>query len=251
MMILAALLATFIGLALGLVGGGGSVLAVPLLIYVAQLTDKAAIATSLLVVAATSVVAAASHARAKNVHWRGALMFAPAAMLGAYLGGRLARYLPGSLLIGLFSVMMVSTAWVMWRGRSEDGASASPKKRVWPIFPLGLAVGVVTGLVGAGGGFLVVPALALIVGMPMHLAIGTSLVVIAANSASGLVGYLSHVQIDLELALAVTFTASIGAVFGSKLATRINAQALRRGFAILVLTMGVILLVRAVRGGPA
>lgn len=247
-MIVPAFFATFIGLALGLLGGGGSVLAVPMLIYVAGLPDKAAIATSLVVVSGTSVVAASSHALKKNVHWRGALLFAPAAMIGAYTGGRLARYLPGSLLIGLFSAMMVLTAWAMWRGRAQEGAPQSTSQNsIWVIATLGLVVGLVTGLVGAGGGFLVVPALALVVGMPMRIAIGTSLVVIAANSASALVGYVSHVSIDLWLAAVVTMTASLGAIVGSKLATRISTQILRRSFAVLVLIMGITLLARALR----
>lgn len=251
-MIVVAAIATFIGLALGLLGGGGSVLAVPLLIYVAHLSDKAAIATSLVVVAVTSVVAASGHALSRNVEWRGALAFAPAAMLGAYLGGRLAHHLPGSLLIGLFSGMMLITAWAMWKKRSEAPvASASAPGRPLMIAPLGLAVGMVTGLVGAGGGFLVVPALALVVGMPMHRAIGTSLVVIAANSAAALAGYLSHVQIDWDLAVSITLTASIGAFIGSKWAARVNAQILRRGFSVLVLAMGVVLLIRVLSRGLA
>src|SRR5512133_34921 len=251
-MIATALIATFIGLALGLLGGGGSVLAVPLLIYVAGLSDKAAIATSLVVVSGTSIVAASSHALAHNVNWRGALLFAPAAMLGAYAGGRLAVYLPGSLLIGLFSIMMVLTAWAMWRGRRDDGAPrAAHKNSAWRMTPLGLTVGTVTGLVGAGGGFLVVPALALGVGMPMRLAIGTSLVVIAANSAAALLGYASHVSIDVQLAAVITLTASIGAIIGSKSAKFISTLALRRGFAVLVLMMGLLLLWRALRSGAA
>ncbi|HEY5959534.1 MAG TPA: sulfite exporter TauE/SafE family protein, partial [Polyangiaceae bacterium] len=246
------ILAAIIGLALGTLGGGGSVLAVPLLIYVAGLPDKTAIATSLLVVAATSAVAALVHARAGNVRWRGALMFTPAAMFGAYLGGRLSRYVPGSLLIGLFSAMMLATAWAMWRGRREqDGASAAQSKNLAYIMALGLLVGVITGLVGAGGGFLVVPALALMVGMPMRAAIGTSLVVIAANSTAALLGYVSHVALDYHVAVLIALSASIGALVGSKLATRIAAGLLRKGFSILILIMGTLLLVRALRAAMA
>jgi uncharacterized protein len=247
-----AFLAALIGLALGLLGGGGSVLAVPLLIYVAGLSDKTAIATSLLVVAATSAVAASGHALAGNVRWRGALMFTPSAMLGAYVGGRLSQYVPGSLLIGLFSTLMLVTAWSMWRGQNEqDGSSAAEPKNLAYVLALGLLVGIVTGLVGAGGGFLVVPALALLVGMPMRAAIGTSLVVIAANSTAALLGYLSHIALDYHFAPWIALAASLGALGGSKLATRIAAQSLRRSFAILVLVMGMLLLVRALRAAMA
>jgi uncharacterized protein len=249
---LTAFLASLIGLALGLLGGGGSVLAVPLLIYVAGLSDKTAIATSLLVVGATSAVAALGHARAGNVRWRGALMFTPSAMLGAYVGGRLSQLVPGWLLIGLFSGMMLATAWSMWRGRSEhDGAGATKPKPIAYVVALGLLVGVATGLVGAGGGFLVVPALALLVGMPMRAAIGTSLVVITANSTAALLGYIGHVALDYRFALVIALAASMGALVGSKLATRIAAKSLRRAFAILVLVMGTLLLFRALRAAIA
>lgn len=141
MIYLTAFLASLIGLALGLLGGGGSVLAVPLLIYVAGLPDKAAIATSLLVVGATSAVAALGHVRARNVRWRGALTFTPSAMLGAYLGGRLSQHVPGWLLIGLFSGLMLATSWSMWEGRSEhDGADAAKPKAIAYVVAVGLLI---------------------------------------------------------------------------------------------------------------
>jgi uncharacterized membrane protein YfcA len=248
MLHLTAILAALIGLALGTLGGGGSVLAVPLLIYVAGMSDKTAIATSLFIVSATSAVAALGHARAGNVRWRGALTFTPLAMMGAYLGGRVSQWVPGWLLIGLFAGMMLGTAWSMWRGRVErDGGGSNPPKPIAYVGVLGLLVGIVTGLVGAGGGFLVVPALAILVGMPIRAAIGTSLVVITANSAAALFGYLGHVDIDYRFAVIIAFAASMGAVAGSQLVTRIAAKSLRRSFAVLVLVMGTILLVRALR----
>jgi uncharacterized membrane protein YfcA len=249
---LTASLAALIGLALGTLGGGGSVLAVPLLIYVARLSDRTAIATSLVVIASTSAVAALVHARKGNVRWRGALTFTPAAMIGAYLGGRLSQYLPSSLLIGIFSLLMLGTAWGMWRGRGEqDGPNAAIPKPLVYVVALGCLVGIVTGLVGAGGGFLVVPALALLVGMPMRAAIGTSLVVIAANSVAALLGYVSHVPVDYYFAGWIALAASFGALVGSQLAARIAPQLLRRGFSILVLIMGTLLLVRALRAAMA
>lgn len=251
-MYLTALLASLIGLALGLLGGGGSVLAVPLLIYVAGLSDKTAIATSLLVVGATSAVAALGHAISGNVQWRGALMFTPSAMLGAYSGGRFSQLVPGWLLIGLFSGMMLVTAWSMWHGRSpqDPAVTISPKPFAY-VVALGLLVGAATGLVGAGGGFLVVPALVLLVGMPMRVAIGSSLVVITANSIAAFLGYLGHVTIDYHVAFVTALAASLGALVGSRLATRIAEKALRRSFAVLVLVMGTLLLARAMRAALA
>lgn len=246
-MITTAIFAVLIGVALGLLGGGGSTLAVPLLIYVAGQPDRVAIATSLLVVTVTSAIAAISHARHGNVRWGGAAIFAPSAMLGSYLGGHWARYIADWFLIGLFAVMMLLTAAAMWRGHSEKKLANRTHLRAWLIPALGLAVGLVTGLVGAGGGFLVVPALALVLGMTVRDSIGTSLVVIAANSSAALLGYLGHVTIDYRVALIVTMAASVGALLGSQLAPRIRAGALRKGFSILVLAMGIVLLSRALR----
>ena len=173
-------LAVLVGLALGLLGGGGSILTVPLLAYVGGMDAKQAIATSLLVVGTTSAVAAISHARAGRVQWRTGLIFGVAGMVGAFGGGLLARFIPGSVLLIGFAVMMIGTAIAMLRGRKDVGpADAHHRIPVPKVVAEGLVVGLVTGLVGAGGGFLVVPALALMGGLPMPIAVGTSLVVIA------------------------------------------------------------------------
>ena len=162
------------GISLGLLGGGGSILTVPLLAYVAGMDAKQAIATSLLVVRHTSAVGAISHARAGRVQWRTGLVFGAAGMAGAYAGGLLARFIPGTVLLIGFAVIMIATAVAMLRGRKDDQRRRIP--RSLPAFKIvleGLAVGLVTGLVGAGGGFLVVPALALLGGLPMPVAVGT------------------------------------------------------------------------------
>ena len=185
-------LAVFVGIALGLLGGGGSILTVPLLAYVAGMDAKQAIATSLLVVGVTSAVGAISHARAGRVQWRTGLIFGGAGMAGAYLGGILARFIPGTVLLIGFALMMIATAIAMLRGRKTVAAGDTTHRMPVPkIVAEGLVVGLVTGLVGAGGGFLVVPALALLGGLPMPIAVGTSLIVIAMKSFAGLGGYLS------------------------------------------------------------
>jgi uncharacterized membrane protein YfcA len=231
-----------VGVALGMLGGGGSILTVPLLVYVAGLDAKEAIATSLFVVGVTSAVGALSHARAGRVRWRTGLLFGAAGMAGAYAGGRVAEYLPGSLLLVAFGLMMLATAVAMLRGRR------APEGTVHTELPLlhaglhGVVVGVVTGLVGAGGGFLVVPALVLLGGLPMGAAVGTSLVVIAMKSAAGLAGYLHSVQVDWGLALAVTAAAVLGSVLGGRLVGRVDPDVLRRTFGWLVVVMGVFVL---------
>ncbi|PGH45266.1 hypothetical protein COO58_13145 [Micromonospora sp. WMMA1996] len=235
--------AVLIGVSLGLLGGGGSILAVPLLVYVADLPPKEAIATSLLVVGATSAVGVLPHARAHRVRWRTGLIFGLAGMTGAYAGGRLAEFIPASVLLTAFALMMLATAAAMIRGRrSAEGRPTPHELPVLRVVLDGVVVGLVTGLVGAGGGFLVVPALALLGGLPMPVAVGTSLVVIAMKSFAGLGGYLSSVQINWGLAAAVTAAAIVGSLLGGRLAGRIPADVLRTSFGWFVVVMGVFVL---------
>lgn len=239
------LLSVVIGLSLGLLGGGGSILTVPILVYVAGLDAKTAIATSLFVVGATSAVAALSHARGGRVRWRTGLVFGLAGMVGAFTGGMLGGHLPGDLLLLAFALMMVATSIAMLRGRRT--ADTSVAHRELPLLRVlfdGAVVGLVTGLVGAGGGFLVVPALALLGGLPMSVAVGTSLVVIAMKSFAGLAGYLSTVHLDWGLTLGVTAAAVVGTLIGGRLVGRIPEAALRKAFGWFVLAMGAFVLVQ-------
>ena len=240
-------LAVFVGIALGLLGGGGSILTVPLLAYVAGMDAKQAIATSLLVVGVTSAIGAISHARASRVQWRTGLIFGAAGMAGAYGGGLLAHYIPGTVLLIGFAVMMIATAIAMLRGRKNLDTSGTGHHLPIPkILAEGLIVGLVTGLVGAGGGFLVVPALALLGGLPMPIAVGTSLIVIAMKSFAGLAGYLSSVQIDWGIALAVTAAAVLGALIGARLTAMVNPDALRKSFGWFVLAMSSVILAQEI-----
>ena len=242
-LLIAISLSLLIGVSLGLLGGGGSILTVPILIYALGVEEKSAIASSLLVVGATSAVAAIQHARAGNVVWRVALIFAGAGMVGAFVGGKLAGYLPASVLLVLFALIMFGTAFAMWRGRkaSAEPTVAAPL-HVPKIILEGVVVGVVTGLVGAGGGFLVVPALALLGGLSMQKAIGSSLVVIALKSFAGFAGHASHVTIDYKLTAIVAASAIVGSFIGALVGKKISAEKLRKGFAIFVLVMAVFLL---------
>ncbi|WP_323135755.1 sulfite exporter TauE/SafE family protein [Micromonospora peucetia] len=236
-------LAVLIGISLGLLGGGGSILAVPLLVYVADLPAKEAIATSLLVVGVTSAVGVLPHARSGRIRWRTGLVFGAAGMVGAYAGGRLAEFVPAGVLLTGFALMMLATAIAMIRGRRpKAGRPAAHELPVPRVLLDGVVVGLVTGLVGAGGGFLVVPALALLGGLPMPVAVGTSLVVIAMKSFAGLAGYLSSVSIDWGLAAAVTAAAVVGSLLGGRLAGRIPEDVLRKAFGWFVVVMGVFVL---------
>jgi uncharacterized membrane protein YfcA len=238
------LLALGIGLSLGFFGGGGSILTVPLLVYVFGLPAKQAIASSLLVVASASAFAALQHARAGNLRLRVALVFGTAGMFGAYVGGRVAVFVEGEVLLLLFAALMGLTALAMWRGRSASSASAlraaSPAKLVLQ----GLAVGSFTGLVGAGGGFLIVPALVLWAGLPMRSAVGTSLVVIVLNSLAGFAGYAAHVRVETTLVGSVALCAIAGSFAGARLTRRVPPGSLRRAFAVFVGVMAASILVR-------
>lgn len=235
--------AILIGVSLGLLGGGGSILTIPVLIYLAGVDPKPAIAMSLFVVGATSAAGVIPHARAGRVRWRTGVVFGLAGMTGAYAGGRLAEFIPAGVLLAAFGVMMAVTAAAMLRGRKPIEPGEHPAEH--PTFKIiieGVVVGLVTGLVGAGGGFLVVPALALLGGLPMPVAVGTSLVVIAMKSFAGLAGYLSSVHIDWGLTLAVTAMAIGGSFIGSRFAGRVDPEALRKAFGWFVVAMSVFVL---------
>ena len=237
-------LAMVVGLALGLLGGGGSILMVPLLTYVAGMEPKEAIVASLFVVGTTSFVGMFTHARTGNVRWRTGLVFGASGMAGAFLGGLAGGYLPGALLMIAFALMMVATAATMLRGKAAviDRAAEPGALPLRRIILDGVAVGVITGLVGAGGGFLVVPALALLGGLAMPAAVGTSLLVIAMKSFAGLTGYLTSVSPDWALVAMVTAAAVAGSLVGALLTSRVPETALRKGFGGFVLVMGVLVL---------
>lgn len=258
MMIAVVGLSVLVGLALGLLGGGGSILVVPLLTYLGGMEPREAIASSLFVVGVTSLVSLVQHAWAGRVRWRTGLLFGAAGMVGAFGGGLLGGHIPGPALMVAFALMMVATATAMLRPRTAAGADAgsdgsgsdsgpaggsgSGSHPVWRILLDGLVVGAATGLVGAGGGFLVVPALVLLAGLPMSAAVGTSLLVIALKSFAGLGGYLTTVSLNWPVVLAVTAAAVVGSFAGVALSSLVPDQALRRGFGFFVLVMGVLVL---------
>jgi uncharacterized membrane protein YfcA len=242
MLVIALLFALLIGVSLGLLGGGGSILTLPILTYGLGMEIKSAIAASLFVVGVTSATGAIAHARAGRIQWRTGLVFGAAGMAGAFLGGRVAAFVPGSVLMYLFVAMMGATAIAMLRGRRSPSVPLRVQLPLGKVIAEGVVVGIVTGMVGAGGGFLVVPALVLLGGLPMEIAVGTSLVVISMKSFAGLAGHLGHTDVDWPLTLAVTAAAVAGSFAGGKLAGRIPPETLRKGFGIFVLVMAAFVL---------
>ncbi len=261
MTILGLALALLVGVSLGLLGGGGSVLTVPIFVYVIGFEAKPAIAMSLAVVSVTSAVGALGHWREGNVSWRTAASFAPFAMAGTYGGARLSELFSGGAQLTLFALVMLAAAGFMLRGRrapeaaggATTRAGSSGSTRFALVAALGAAVGVLTGLVGVGGGFLIVPALVLLARTPMKLAVGTSLLVIALNAASGFWGYLGLVDVRWGFMAGFAAIAMVGILVGTRLVRHVPADRLRQGFGVFLIAMGLLILYenRAIFTGDA
>jgi uncharacterized protein len=232
-----------IGLSLGLLGGGGSILTVPALVYLVGQSPQAAVVTSLAIVGANAVLGAAFHHRQGNLNIRVALIFGGAGMLAAYgAAGFSSLFSPGGLLIA-FALLMVSIGLLLLFQRERPKLEAEAPPKNWIVVALvGSGVGVLTGLLGVGGGFLVVPALVILVGLPMSQAVGTSLLVIAANSAAGLLGHMGSTWFDLSLVLIFASAGLVGTFFGSRLAGILPSARLRQGFAVFVIILAFFIL---------
>jgi uncharacterized membrane protein YfcA len=248
MVLLGLALAAVVGLSLGLLGGGGSILTVPIFVYVLGYDAKEAIALSLAVVGVTSLFGAVGHWRAGNINLRVALVFGAVAMVGTFLGARLAVYVSGAVQLVLFAVVMLAASIFMARDRRPAAVmipAADGSRGQMPLGYIlleGLGVGVLTGLVGIGGGFMIVPALLLLGKVPMKQAVGTSLLVIAMNSAIGFAGYLDQVMIDWGLLALFTLIAIGGILTGAYLVRFVSQSDLRRSFAVLLVVMGIFVL---------
>ena len=232
-------------------------LTVPILVYVFGFPMKAAVPMSLGVVGVTSAIGALRHRRGGSVRLPAALAFAPGAILGTLLGTRLAALVSGRTQLVLFALVMGAAALAMLRppralaAVDRPGEGTPTLREAVRALPAGLGVGVLTGLVGVGGGFLIVPALVLLLGLPIHQAVGTSLVVIAVNSAAGVAGYLGRVTLDWATMAGFTAIAIVGVLGGAALAPRVPATRLRRGFAGFLIAMAaLILLQNLVPGSP-
>ena len=255
-------LAVAIGLSLSMMGGGGSVLTVPIFVYVMHFEPKQAIAMSLPVVGATSLAGALGHWREGNLHLRSAAVFGSLAMAGAFLGARLASLLSGILQLTLLGVVMICSAVLMLRppklaataAAPADAASGAPDgERRWLLAALvGFAVGVLTGIVGIGGGFLFVPALVLLARLPMKTAIGTSLLVITLNTIAGTLGYRGQVDVPWRVVVLFIAFAVAGIVIGTRLTRRVSQLGLRRAFAYFLFAMAAFILYqnRAILANP-
>jgi uncharacterized membrane protein YfcA len=238
MMVVGLALALLIGLTLGLFGGGGSILTVPVFVYVLGFDPKLAIALSFPVVGATSLVGAIGHWRAGSVRLSSALLFGLVAMAGAYGGARASGLLEGRTQLLILGVVMAAAAVMMLRSAGRDSPTASVQKAPSrAVYLVALSVGALTGVIGIGGGFLIVPALVVFGQLPMREAVGTSLLVIAMNCVSGYAGQRYAREIPWPFVITFSAVAIIGILAGARLARLVPQRELKRGFAVLLLVI--------------
>lgn len=261
-------LGLLIGLALGALGGGGSILTVPALVYLLDQDPRAATTSSLLIVGATSLIALAPHARAGRVRFGQGLMFGALGTAGSFAGSALASHVDPQVLLTAFAGLMLVVATLMIRrtlrtsGASDDLQDPTVEPiltfrpitcacpRLAKVVVTATAVGLLTGFFGVGGGFVLVPALVLALSFPMPVAVGTSLLVIAVNSATALTARITTGGTHLDWSLIAGFTAAaiVGSLFGGRIASRVKPSHLTRAFAVLLVAVA---LYTAARSIPA
>lgn len=250
---LAVALAILVGISMGLLGAGGSVLTVPIFVYVLGVEPQPAIAMSLGVVGATALVAALARLRGTSVSFRVAAVFGPTAMVGAFFGAYLALLIPPEVQLVCFALVLLVSALLILRSESR-GAIAPPAESegapqvdlamAMILAMLGVSVGVLSAIIGVGGGFIIVPALVLVARLPMRLAVGTSLVIIALNALSGFAGYLGKVEIDWTLVGTFTALASAATIAGSHWSNRVPQTRLKQAFAVMLIAVAFYVLYR-------
>jgi len=249
-----------IGLSLGLIGGGGSILTVPILVYLFHIEPVLATAYSLFIVGATSIIGTIPKYKAGQVKINTALLFGIPSIISVFLtrtfilpqipfilfSGSSFSITKNIFLMMLFASLMIAASYSMIKSSKTIQASPSSATQLnYPlIITLGAMEGFLTGLVGAGGGFLIIPALVLFTQLPMKEAIGTSLLIIAAKSLIGFLGDLSHSEMDWSLLGLLSGIAILGILIGNRLSRKIDGQKLKKGFAWFVLTVGVYILIR-------
>ncbi len=245
MNILALLGALAIGITLGLLGSGGSILTVPVLVFLLDQSEKTAIAGSLAIVGSIAFIAALPYMRQRLVEWRSVLLFGLPSMLGTVAGAWAAQFVSGAVQLFVFALVMLVASFTMFRTAPAARGGTDPRAR-WKEMADGLGVGMLTGLVGVGGGFLIVPALVLLGGLAMSRAVATSLVIIALNSA---IGFWKHshagvVPLDPQLIALFIAVGAAGSLVGSRLGAKLPQATLKRGFALFLIPMAAFIIWR-------
>ncbi len=242
--------ALFIGISLGLLGSGGSILTVPILLYLVGEPEKLAIAESLGIVATISLFGSIPYIKKKEVHWISLLFFGVPGMLGTYGGASLSKYLSGTTQLLIFAIVMLLAAIMMIRNPENVNLSVPKSPSKWLLMGEGLAVGVLTGLVGVGGGFLIIPSLVLLAGLSMRLAVGTSLLIITLQSSIGFLKYTSvlaeqNLHINWDIMAVFTLIGILGSFIGNKVGTKIPQQNLKKGFGFFLVVMGIYIIYKS------
>ncbi len=242
--------AVAIGLSLGLLGSGGSILTVPVLVYLVGQEEKVAIAGSLAIVGLIALVGALPYARERLIDWRSVWLFGLPGMLGTYAGAWSSVLVTGTVQLAVFAVVMLLAAGLMLRPLELPGSERALRP-TWRITLDGLLVGALTGFVGVGGGFLIVPALVLLGGLTMHAAVATSLVIIALKSSVGFMKYVDvldagGMSLDVEVIVLVAACGIAGSYAGSLLARRLETGVLQRAFGVFLIVMGAWILLTSV-----
>jgi uncharacterized membrane protein YfcA len=235
-----------IGLSLGLLGSGGSIITVPVLVYLVGQPEKIAIAGSLGVVGTIALVGALQNAAGGRIDWRSVAWFGLPGMAGTYVGAWLSDFVSGAVQLAVFAVVMLAAAAMMFRRSAREPSTAS-RRPLAMVVADGLAVGALTGFVGVGGGFLILPALVLLGGLGMHVAIGTSLAIIALNAFTGFAKHLhllsvQGLSLDWKVLGTIAAIGAIGSVAGSRFSSRIPQATLRRVFGAFLVAMALFIL---------
>jgi uncharacterized membrane protein YfcA len=245
-LVLALIAGALVGLALGALGGGGSVLAVPALIYLLGFTPAAATTASLIIVTATSLTALYAHARTGNVRWKAGALFAAAGLLPAAAAGAAASRLPQPVLTAAFAAVAALAAVTMLRPSRATAAPSADGAKPVKAAGTGAGLGALTGLLGVGGGFLAVPALVTVLAFEMQAAVGTSLLVISANSLASLAARgAGTAGIDWTVIGPFTGAAILGAWDGKRLAAKVTGTLLQQTFAVVLLAVAAFMLIDA------
>lgn len=248
---LAVLSGGVIGLVLGATGGGGSLLAIPLLVYVLGMKVQLATALSLVVVAASALIGVYQRRQSGEVKLKPALIFSLTGVCGAWIGALGHRFVRGETVLLLFSLLMIVAAWRIWKssGQSDGGftgescAERFPRSCWIKVSLIGIAVGLLTGFFGVGGGFVIVPALTLVLGFPMRMAVSTSLLIIALVAGGGLVGHLQTGQMDWPLIGLLMLGSAIGMTGGLWVARQVSSATLARSFAAIATGVAIVMMI--------
>ena len=251
--IFALLGACAIGLSLGLLGSGGSILTVPVLVYLVDQPEKIAIAGSLVIVGSIALLGSISYLKQKLIDWNTVLLFGIPGMVGTYLGAWLAtEYLTGIQQLAIFALVMLLASYHMLKPQLSIEDGVEKQRHTIKIALDGLFVGIVTGIVGVGGGFLIVPALVLLGGVSMHRAVATSLVIIALKSFTGFAKYWHAIStdptmdLDWQVIAIMILLGGFGSVLGNKIANKVPQDKLKKLFGIFLIAMGIYILIRSI-----